>query len=109
MFKFLKAPRKKRPPLSDTRRGKYQGVSVKTNAKYMCEAAFCIEGTRFLAHEAPSLPVHGCADIQKCRCVYKHFYDRRTGVVRRDSDDGLPLKDYPNPVRQGWGRRMTDG
>ena len=109
MFKFLKAPKKKRPPLSVTRRAKYQGVSVKTNGKYMCEAAFYLEGTRFLAHEAPSLPLHGCADSQKCRCVYKHFHDRRTGVVRRDSDDELPLKDYPNSVRQGAGRRMTDG
>ena len=108
MFKFLKAPRKKRPPLSVTRRGKYHGVSVKTNGKYMCEAAFYLEGTRFLAHEAPSLPLIGCADSRNCACVYKHFDDRRTSV-RRDSDDGLPIKDHPNSVRQGVGRRVTDG
>ncbi len=106
MFKFLKAPRKKRPPLSVIR-SKYYGVSVKTNGKYMCEAAFYLEGTRFLANEAPSLPLHGCAHTRKCRCVYKHFDDRRTSV-RRESDDGLPIKDHPNSVRQGVGRRATD-
>ena len=77
MFKFLKAPRKKRPPLSVTRRGKYQGVSVKTNGKYMCGAALYLEGRRFLLDEAPRLPFDECADARNCRCIHKHFNDRR--------------------------------
>ena len=107
MFEFLKAPRRKRPPFSVTR-NKYHGVLVKTNGKYICEAAFFLNGARFLANEAPSLPLHACAHTQKCRCVYKHFDDRRTSV-RRESDDGLPTKDHPNSVREGAGRRVNDG
>ena len=107
MFKFLNAPRKKTPPLSVTR-SRYHGVSVKTNGRYLCEAAYYLEDSRFLAHEAPSLPLIGCVDSRNCTCVYKHFDDRRTGSVRRESDDGLPLKDHPNSVRQGVGRRITD-
>ena len=80
----------------------FRGVSIKTNGEFVCSAATVLQRRRYLTHEAPYLPLAECTDIQNCRCVYKHFDDRRTHV-RREPDDGLPLKDHPNSVRQGVG------
>ena len=57
---------------------KYHAVSVKPGA-YACSAANNIAGQRFLASQAPSLPLPEC-DASECDC---HFVDRRTGKDRR--------------------------
>ena len=73
-----------------------------------CEAVTALENVRFLADEAPMLPLSDCCNPSGCRCKYQHYDDRRT-EARRESDAGLPTKHYPNDARAGMGRRATDG
>ena len=60
---------------------KYHAVSIKPGA-YACSAANDLAGQRFLASEAPSLPLPGC-DAAKCDCHFTHHSDRRAGKDRR--------------------------
>jgi len=60
---------------------KYHAVSVKPGA-YACSAANNIAGQRFLATQAPSLPLPDC-DADTCECHFVHHNDRRTGKDRR--------------------------
>lgn len=60
---------------------RYHAVSVKPGA-YACSAANNIAGQRFLAAEAPSLPLPDC-DAAKCECHFIHHDDRRAGKDRR--------------------------
>ena len=107
MTKFLRLVKKPRPPLRATY-SVFHGVSIDSRNQVMCNAAAELHGRRFLADEAPRLPLDACLTPSNCHCVYKHFDDRRTGL-RRDSDEGLPGKVHPDDVRYGVGRRVTDG
>ena len=60
---------------------KYHAVSIKPGA-YACSAANDLAGDRFLASEAPSLPLPGC-DADDCDCHFTHHKDRRIGKDRR--------------------------
>ena len=62
-------------------RSRYHAVSIKPGA-YACSAANDIAGQRFLAAEAPSLPLPGC-NAAECECHFTHHNDRRTGKDRR--------------------------
>jgi hypothetical protein len=62
-------------------RARYHAVSIKPGA-YACSAANDIAGQRFLATEAPNLPLPGC-DAAECECHFTHHDDRRTGKDRR--------------------------
>ncbi len=62
-------------------RARYHAVSVKPGA-YACSAANDIAGQRFLASEAPSLPLPDC-DAAECECHFTHHNDRRSGKDRR--------------------------
>ncbi len=106
MTKFLRLVKKPRPPLRATY-SVFHGVSIDSRNQVMCNAAAELHGRRFLADEAPRLPLDACLTPSNCHCVYKHFDDRRTGL-RRDSDEGLPGKVHPVDVRYGVGRRVTD-
>ena len=59
----------------------YHAVSVKPGA-YACSAANKIAGQRFLATEAPTLPLPDC-DAAECECHFTHHNDRRAGKDRR--------------------------
>lgn len=56
-------------------------VSIQTG-HFPCEAARQLRGERFLAAEAPTLPVIGC-DKSDCQCRYRHHSDRRHHGERR--------------------------
>ena len=60
-----------------------------------CRAAEELRGKRFLNSEAPSLPLPQCSSPTLCKCVYRHYADRRSRAFRRESDRGQ----YPRP----WG------
>ncbi len=60
----------------------YHAVSVRLGES-ACLAAKTIEGKRFLAKEAPQLPLAECSSIETCRCRFIHHEDRRTGRDRR--------------------------
>lgn len=53
-----------------------------------CEAACEAKGHRYLATEAPLLPLKGCDQMDRCHCRYRHHEDRRRGPRRRS--DGAP-------------------
>ena len=67
------------PALKNSSR--FHAVSVKPGA-YACSAANNIAGQRFLATQAPSLPLPDC-DADTCECHFVHHNDRRTGKDRR--------------------------
>jgi hypothetical protein len=53
----------------------YRAVAVR-HSLLSCQAVNRLDGKRFLATEAPSLPVKGC-DVWPCRCRYEYLADRR--------------------------------
>lgn len=69
--------------------GNWHAVSV-TSEKFCCEAARGLLGRRFLAAEAPRLPLADCTGKDACSCKYKHYEDRRGPPRRKEDKSGLP-------------------
>jgi hypothetical protein len=58
--------------------------AVEIDARYAaCEAAVALRGKRFLAREAPALPLHDCTAAE-CSCVFVKYADRRADERRLD-------------------------
>jgi hypothetical protein len=55
-----------------------------------CLAVERLGPKRFLADEAPRLPLPECSYAWRCKCVYRHFPDRREGPRRAAEQYGLP-------------------
>ncbi len=72
-----------------------------------CAAAAMCRNTRYLAREAPRLPLPACPHPELCECTYKHFEDRRTGV-RRGADVGKGGDGPKSDRRATRGRRAKD-
>jgi hypothetical protein len=72
-----------------------------------CAAAQTCKGTRYLACEAPPLPLAEC-DARRCGCRYAHFDDRRRGPRRADEKTGALPKPVAVDQRGHRGRRSTD-
>jgi hypothetical protein len=102
---MLKLKGNSRPPKASSRR-LFHGVALNPGAE-CCDAMRAIGEQRFLSDDAPRLPLDDCTLARTCRCVYRHFDDRRT-QARRDTDIGAPPRDYPDNRRVGAGRRVTD-
>jgi len=101
--------RPRNPPMrTTTARRIFHGVAILPDRDLPCEAVTALANVRYLADEAPMLPVAGCSNRANCHCRYQHFDDRRT-EARRESDVGIPVKEHPNDTRSGCGRRVTDG
>lgn len=103
-----RGPGNTHPARATTSRRLFHGVAIIPGSALHCESVAALANVRYLADEAPMLPVAGCDCRPDCRCRYQHFDDRRT-EARRESDVGLPMKDHPNDARRGFGRRVTDG
>ncbi|NCF25196.1 MAG: hypothetical protein GWP60_11705 [Gammaproteobacteria bacterium] len=90
---------------------RYHAVSIKPGA-YACRAANEITGKRFLASEAPSMPLPGC-DAAKCDCHFIHHKDRRAGKDRRSpfTSGGVAAAtgSFPGERRKGQDRRDESG
>jgi hypothetical protein len=56
--------------------GRFGAVEIHTRGG-CCEAARALEGRRFLAMQAPALPLPGCTATQ-CACKFGKLADRRT-------------------------------
>lgn len=102
----------------------YHGVAIQPRG-VACDIVRRVAGERFLAAQAPSLPLPGCAR-RDCRCVYVHFDDRRVidrraleipglravhrGAERRGEARGRRRSDrlYPGPA-EGEHRRLQRG
>ena len=67
----------------------YRAVSVKAPALGACEAVKAIQDARYLAADAPQLPLSDCSHADQCRCKYKHWNDRRQEEDRRSPIPGI--------------------
>ena len=74
---------------SATAAKQFRAVSVESDWRGCCAAAKALANQRFLAGDAPMLPLDECTQPQQCRCVYKHWSDRRSGEDRRSPYEGL--------------------
>lgn len=59
----------------------YQAVAIKYSEN-ACNVAKAMTGHRFLAREAPRLPLPDC-DFPNCRCKFVQYPDRRSKTDRR--------------------------
>ena len=93
----------------------WHAVSIAAG-KGSCQAAVTLKRRRFLAGEAPRLPLEPCDQPGRCTCVYKHFSDRRA-ASRRATENGAIARPQPRAAasnqsqerRRSKGRRATDG
>ena len=86
----------------------YHAVSLAVGRE-CCRQVEALIGTRFLASEAPKLPLAGCT-AKTCRCRYLHHVDRRTEADRRLRDLWkLGVVNAGEERRKARGRRVPDG
>lgn len=73
-----------------------------------CAKVLALRDKRFLARDAPVLPLQGCTLHAACNCIYHHYADRRAGP-RRDGAAtargpvGTPLERRGPRDRRGSG------
>lgn len=75
------------------RKGKYAAVSVRFTPN-ACDAVKSLAGERFLAKDAPLMPLQQCPRRNICNCFYEYHEDRRTSDER--SDFNLQFGILPN-------------
>ena len=77
-----------------------------------CKALESYKGKRFLASNAPTLPVPGCT-AGRCECHYMHHADRREPNTDRRALGRLAEEQYTltgnAERRESRGRRKSDG
>lgn len=61
---------------------RYQAVSIVSGGK-CCAAVKALTGKRFLAGNAPSLPLPACSLSDQCKCSFQKYEDRREDNSRR--------------------------
>ncbi len=90
--------------------GEFHAVSIKFDAD-ACLHAKALQGRRFLAREAPALPLKSC-DADECKCRFVHHDDRRSGKDRRSpfgsGGMGAVTGRFEQERRQGGDRRRHD-
>jgi hypothetical protein len=87
---------------------KWHAVTVVLHDSSCAAAALC-RNSRFLAREAPRLPLPGCSHPDECRCTFKHHEDRRNGPRRTEDIGGALPADKPDVNRRkSRGRRARD-
>ena len=85
----------------------YQAVSIIATAT-CCAAAAETRGQRFLARQAPRLPLAQCDRPKDCACRFQKYDDRRDGSRRTLYLSSL-VKSYPGrEKRQVQSRRKSD-
>jgi hypothetical protein len=86
---------------------KYQCVEVIAAANG-CDAASSFKGIRLLSVDAPRLPLANCDRPSDCKCIYRHFSDRRQGPRRENEHAKLPAAHKVAERRKRLGRRDSD-
>lgn len=88
----------------------YRCVGIETPDPHAaCSAVRALSGHRFLAGQAPQIPVPGCS-AARCTCKFVHFDDRRSGDrrgVRGQYVRSLKSLDWAER-RSPRGRRKAD-
>jgi hypothetical protein len=85
----------------------FGAVSIESDWRGCCEASQKLVRQRFLAGEAPMLPLDACSQPGDCHCVYKHWSDRREGE-RRTSYEGLASQFHAATNRRDGEDRRED-
>ena len=72
-----------------------------------CAPILRIKGKRYLPADAPPIPLPDCTSPWRCKCVYRHYSDRRA-APRRIADRGMFGRHIGAERRQQRGRREDD-
>jgi len=91
-----------RPPSKEP----WHAVSVVPGA-LACPSAVQGKNKRFLAADAPRVPLPDCASPWRCKCIYRHHADRRAGP-RRATERGMSGRVVRSDMRCSSGRRAED-
>ena len=79
-------------PAAALTRGEFHSISV-SPGEAACDAVRELGKRRFLAREAPDLPLAAC-DASSCACHYIHHEDRRAGNDDRRAEHSLRTELY---------------
>jgi hypothetical protein len=106
--KISKSDPQKRTVHITSHSGRWHAVAIIAE-RYCCEAARGLLGRRFLAAEAPRVPLPGCTAREACTCKYRHYEDRRGPPRRKEDMSGLRRRDPGGADRRvGQCRRVKD-
>jgi len=83
---------------------KFRGAEV-IAADGACDAARSLMNVRLLAADVPLLPLKTCDRPGTCKCIYRHFDDRRRKFPRR-VEHATAYRGVEQRVRRG--RRDRD-
>jgi hypothetical protein len=83
---------------------RWHAVAIKPTGT-SCEAARACRAARFLASEAPRLPLVECTTSDACTCTYKHLPDRRVNSRRQGDGGGLKRSNKVGQERRKEGDR----
>ena len=95
------------PQAPRTQPSRYQAIAIFRGAT-CCSMARKFSEHRFLAREAPSLPLKGCTMPQGCQCAYLRFKDRRGESRRLDDFNAATRRAQSGERRGSRGRRSSD-
>jgi hypothetical protein len=84
----------------------YHAVTIRPG-RVACTHANALLDRRFLAKDAPRLPLPEC-DRETCECTFAHYQDRRNEKRRAQDADGRPRRHDGHNTRLGTGRRQAD-
>jgi len=96
-----------KPAAVKARPSPFQAISIYRGAA-SCEMARKFAEHRFLAREAPTLPLPDCSMPQSCQCRYLRFKDRRSQTRRADDFRAATRISAKFERRARQGRRSTD-
>jgi hypothetical protein len=102
---------RRRPPRdmsrsTETVARRFAGVEIRVGSA-SCDAARALAGQRFLANQAPELPLADCKET-RCRCSFAKLSDRRE-ESRRWADDGVSAPVFNAAERRNrLDRRQSD-
>lgn len=94
-------------PATTSRTNLYQAVGVVAGGQ-ACAAACAVRGVRFLARQAPQLPLPDCDRQDRCRCRFEKFVDRRALMQRSPYAHFVAASFGGVDQRHSHGRRTSD-
>jgi hypothetical protein len=99
---------RKEPPAVTGPLRPFQAISI-YKGLICCDLARKFSERRFLARDAPSLPLSGCTMRKTCQCKYIKHKDRRS-EPRRLMDFGMAARMFDGKERRARriGRRSND-
>jgi hypothetical protein len=83
--------------MNNSIKSSWQAVSI-VPGPGACEAAQQRRQERYLARNAPRLPLSDCTNQDRCQCKYQRYSDRRAGPRR--AEDQPAGNRSPAPARE---------